>query len=115
MVTSDPRASATKLAISVAGGQTSKSVWVTRSRDPSMIRLSSAAERCQPFIFQLPAMSGRGALAMFDLAFQSLAAGSRALAAWPEARYGPDVASRRPRGVLLPMLREGVPLSIRSG
>jgi hypothetical protein len=60
-----PRATAVKLAISVAGGQTIISTAV-RERAPAMIFFSSTIEPCSPFIFQFATPSGWGALAMFS-------------------------------------------------
>jgi hypothetical protein len=59
----EPRAVA-KSATSVAGGHTAMSIRAASSRAPAMILARSAAERCQPFIFQLPATRGRRALAI---------------------------------------------------
>src|SRR5438876_11401495 len=43
----------------VAGGQTIRSTVEARLRAPSMMSASSTAEARSPFIFQLPATSGR--------------------------------------------------------
>src|SRR2546425_1548571 len=45
--------------MSVAGGQTIRSTVEARLRAPSMMSASSTAEARSPFIFQLPATSGR--------------------------------------------------------
>src|SRR5215467_12755453 len=64
IATGELRARVAKPAIRVAGGQTSRSMRVASGPAPSMIFKSSVADCCKPFIFQLPAMSGRSALAM---------------------------------------------------
>src|SRR3954453_16704751 len=103
MATWEPRAKAAKARTSVAGGHTIRSVRVTRSGEPSMILVSSAAEPFRPFIFQLPAMSGRGALAITHLALSNRrGAVSRAFAATPGAA-----------GRTRPMLRYRIGLLIR--
>jgi hypothetical protein len=61
MATRDPLAAAANDAMSVAGGHT-----ITSTLDslpaPAMILSSSPAEARSPFIFQLPATSGRRAI-----------------------------------------------------
>jgi len=56
----------------VAGGQISKSApsvsWAARS---ASARASVSPSACRPFIFQLPAISGRGLVAMVILPLPS--------------------------------------------
>src|SRR3954447_8912156 len=66
IATGELRARVAKPAMSVAGGQTRMSMRVASAPPPSMMAASSVADCCRPFIFQLPAMSGRSALAMLD-------------------------------------------------
>src|ERR1019366_9446367 len=55
----EPRAFSAKAAISVAGGQTSKSALPATPGAPASMASNSAIEAFRPFIFQLPAISGR--------------------------------------------------------
>ena len=48
-----------KAAIRVAGGQTSRSALPATSEAPASMASNSASEALRPFIFQLPAISGR--------------------------------------------------------
>src|SRR5262245_46150322 len=59
MATSEPRALAAKAATRVAGGHTIRSALPTKGAEPAMILSSSVIDRLSPFIFQLPAISGR--------------------------------------------------------
>src|SRR6185436_9256146 len=59
MATVEPSAAAAKDATSVAGGQIMRSTLRGRSPAPRMIVPSTSAEALSPFIFQLPATSGR--------------------------------------------------------
>src|SRR5664279_4751642 len=82
MVTAEPRAALTKFAIRVAGGHTIKSAVPASAAAPLMILDSSAVEAASPFIFQLPATSGRGVAAMLwsfsACGYQTGATGARA-------------------------------------
>src|ERR1700692_2500170 len=62
--TFDPRAFSAKAAISVAGGQTSRSAAAATPGAPASMASNSAMEAFRPFIFQLPAISGRMASVM---------------------------------------------------
>src|SRR5438045_5567063 len=53
----EPRALSAKPAIRVAGGQTRRSALAARSEAPANMASNSTNE--EPFIFQLPAISGR--------------------------------------------------------
>src|SRR5262245_24661349 len=64
IATGELRARVAKPAISVAGGQIRRSMRVASGPAPSMMAANSVADCCRPFIFQLPAISGRSALAM---------------------------------------------------
>ncbi len=55
----EPDNLATKAAISVAGGQTSRSAFPATLEAPATMASNSAIEARKPFIFQLPAISGR--------------------------------------------------------
>ena len=55
----EPRALSANAAISVAGGQTSRSALAATAAAPASIASNSAMEAFRPFIFQLPAISGR--------------------------------------------------------
>src|SRR5882762_3116330 len=55
----EPRARSAKSAISVAGGQTSRSALAATSGAPASMASNSPLEDLSPFIFQLPAISGR--------------------------------------------------------
>src|SRR5580704_15084284 len=55
----EPRAASTKDITSVAGGHTIRSVLRTSAPAPWVMRANSATEPLRPFIFQLPATSGR--------------------------------------------------------
>src|SRR5258708_5514799 len=85
----------------VAGGHTRMSAAAPRSRAPPMILRSSALAACRPFIFQLPAMSGRVAMVVFLLdreasGYQSPcrhARGGRWPRTAPRRRLWPEVAS----------------------
>src|ERR1700730_17792387 len=57
--TFEPRAFSAKAAISVAGGQTSRSAVAATPGAPASMASNSAIEAFRPFIFQLPAISGR--------------------------------------------------------
>src|SRR5215204_869193 len=59
MATGEPRVSSANAAISVAGGQISRSAAGVMPPAPAMIARSSDADVFNPFIFQLPATSGR--------------------------------------------------------
>ncbi len=63
-MTGVPCTKVAKVASSVAGGQTIRSVRAATSPAPRMILASSADEPRNPFIFQLPATRGRGVSAM---------------------------------------------------
>jgi len=54
-----PRARAAKSAMSRNGGQTRMSTWAGSLAAPATILSSLVAEAASPFIFQLPAISGR--------------------------------------------------------
>src|SRR6185437_2501 len=71
-----PCALSANAATSVAGGQTSKSALAATPEAPASIASSSAKEALRPFIFQLPAISGRMASGIF----RALANGTRACA-----------------------------------
>src|SRR6267378_8424712 len=60
----EPRAFSAKAAISVAGGQTSRSALAATPGAPASMASNSAMEAFRPFIFQLPAISGRMASVM---------------------------------------------------
>src|SRR5216683_2535441 len=55
----EPRARSANAAISVAGGQTSRSALAATSGAPASIVSNSAWEDLRQFIFQLPAIRGR--------------------------------------------------------
>src|SRR3984885_10348503 len=55
----EPRAFSAKAAISVAGGQTKRSALPATPEAPASMASNSAIEAFRPFIFQLPAISGR--------------------------------------------------------
>src|ERR1700731_3788920 len=55
----DPRALSAKAAISVAGGQTSKSAFPATPGALESMASNSAIEAFRPFIFRFPAISGR--------------------------------------------------------
>src|SRR6185312_11530233 len=59
MATDDPRAASEKRATKVAGGQTMRSTFPASGGAPAITLRSSATEAESPFIFQLPATSGR--------------------------------------------------------
>ena len=59
--TGPPRAISANRATSVAGGQTISSALPASAAAPATIFSSSATEAASPFIFQLPATSGRTA------------------------------------------------------
>jgi len=59
-----PRALSAKAAIRVTGGQTSRSALAATSAAPLSMASNSATEAFSPFIFQLPAISGRMASVM---------------------------------------------------
>src|SRR5246127_5408586 len=59
-----PFALSANAATSVAGGQTRRSHLAARLAAPAIIAPSSDVEAFSPFIFQLPAMSGRIAVVM---------------------------------------------------
>src|ERR1700759_76390 len=61
-----PGAFAANAAIRVAGGQTSRSALAATPAAPAHIASNSAMEALRPFIFQLPAISGRMASVMSD-------------------------------------------------
>src|ERR1019366_2630451 len=61
----EPRAFSAKAAISVAGGQTSRSALAATAEAPASMASNSAEEALRPFIFQLPAISGRMASGIF--------------------------------------------------
>src|SRR5216683_4900002 len=60
----EPRAFSAKAAISVAGGQTSRSALAATPGAPASMASNSTVEAFRPFIFQLPAISGRIASVM---------------------------------------------------
>src|ERR1700738_4199913 len=62
--TFEPRAFSAKAATRVAGGQTSKSALAATPGAPASMASNSAVEAFRPFIFQLPAISGRMASVM---------------------------------------------------
>src|SRR5882757_8662238 len=62
--TFEPCAFSAKAAISVAGGQTSRSALAATPGAPASMASNSAMEAFRPFIFQLPAISGRMASVM---------------------------------------------------
>src|SRR3979490_3146107 len=62
--TFEPCAFSAKAAISVAGGQTSRSALAATPGAPASMASNSAMEGFRPFIFQLPAISGRMASVM---------------------------------------------------
>src|SRR5262245_10658206 len=76
-----PAAAAANSATRVAGGHTRISTAAS-SRAPSAIRASSATEARRPFIFQLPATSGRR--------------GARAISRYPPFRLSTQAVSRAP-------------------
>src|ERR1700733_2244557 len=55
----EPANFAANAAISVAGGQTSKSAFAATLEAPASMASNSAIEDRRPFIFQLPAINGR--------------------------------------------------------
>src|ERR1700731_827347 len=55
----EPDNLAAKAAINVVGGQTSRSAFPVTLEAPGTMALNSAIDARRPFIFQLPAMSGR--------------------------------------------------------
>ncbi len=55
----EPPALSAKAAISVAGGQTSRSALSATSEAPASMASNSPREALRPFIFQLPAINGR--------------------------------------------------------
>src|ERR1700676_2987470 len=55
----EPRARSAKAAIRVAGGQTKRSALAATSGAPASMASNSPNEAFRPFIFQLPAISGR--------------------------------------------------------
>ena len=59
-----PRAFSAKAAIRVAGGQTSRSALAATPEAPASMASNSAKDALRPFIFQLPAISGRMVLVM---------------------------------------------------
>src|ERR1700744_1282131 len=61
-----PCALAANAASRVAGGQTRRSALATTPAAPAHIASNSAIDARRPFIFQLPAISGRMALVMLD-------------------------------------------------
>src|SRR6266581_2447533 len=63
----EPPAFSVKAAISVAGGQTSRSALSAISEAPASMASNSPMEAFRPFIFQLPAISGRIPSVMGDL------------------------------------------------
>src|ERR1700682_3911408 len=88
----EPRALSARAAISVAGGQTRRSALTATSGAPASIASNSAAEALRPFIFQLPAISGRMASVMagfpseFSRNFRSICA-SRGGAPVPDTGF----------------------------
>src|SRR3981189_3071678 len=57
--TAEPWALSAKAVIRVAGGQTSRSALAATSGAPASMASNSPCEAFRPFIFQLPAISGR--------------------------------------------------------
>src|SRR6202035_2963476 len=74
----EPRDFSAKAAIKVAAGQTSKSALPTTRDAPASMASNSAIDALRPFIFQLPAISGRMGVVMCEL--PSRFGGSPALA-----------------------------------
>ncbi len=62
IVTGEPFAASASAATSVAGGQTITSALAASAAAPATILPNSAADAASPFIFQLPATSGRRAV-----------------------------------------------------
>jgi hypothetical protein len=60
----DPSALSAKAAIRVAGGQTSRSALPANAPAPAIMASNSPSADFRPFIFQLPAISGRMASVM---------------------------------------------------
>src|ERR1700730_4716194 len=58
----EPRALSAKAAIRVAGGQTRRSALAATLEAPTSMASNSTEDDLRPFIFQLPAISGRMAL-----------------------------------------------------
>src|SRR5438128_51220 len=69
----EPRALSAKPAIRVAGGQTSRSALAATSEAPASMASNSTNEDLRPFIFQLPAISGRIASLISQFLWQDLA------------------------------------------
>src|ERR1700761_6698791 len=84
-----PCALAANAATSVAGGHTSKSALPATPAAPAHIASNSAIDARSPFIFQLPAISGRMALVMSD----SQEVLSRAALAEPAHRFQMPVSA----------------------
>src|SRR5213075_2676901 len=111
----EPRALSAKPAIRVAGGQTRRSALAARSEAPANMASNSTNEDFRPFIFQLPAISGRIAslISQFPLAGFGQACAIRAQRPLPDAAHGtlPDAAPARLRPLRqmasLPRLRGG--------
>jgi hypothetical protein len=89
IATGEPRAARANSAIRVAGGHTIRSALLANAGAAAMILESSAAEAASPFIFQLPATSGRSLAAAILMSlsacgYQTPTKGARA------ARRKPD-------------------------
>src|SRR3984957_6316709 len=103
----EPRALSAKAAISVAGGQTSRSALPATPGAPASMASNSAIEAFRPFIFQLPAISGRmvsvisGSPRIF-----CYACASRGRASVPDTGFAPSAANRLVRSSP-PRLRRG--------
>src|ERR1700722_2763821 len=95
MPTRVPWARAAKLAIRVNGGHTSRSTVAGSAAAPTIILSNCTAEATSPFIFQLPATSGRHAIIMASFVRQT--AVSRPVASGKETFYQqvPSVAAQR--------------------
>src|SRR5450759_1888456 len=84
--TFEPRAFSAKAAIRVAGGQTRRSALSATPEAPASMASNSAEEALRPFIFQLPAISGRMASVISGIPGEGLgqACASRARRPVPE-------------------------------
>src|ERR1041384_3639968 len=101
MATVEPAAAAAKDATSVAGGPTSKPALAI-PRPSSLILASSAPDAFSPFIFQLPATSGRRPCDMVTPIAKSAQAVSKPAGMPPErpivAAQGAPPYDARPSG-----------------
>src|ERR1700689_3800880 len=80
----EPRALSAKAAIRVAGGQTRRSALTATSGAPASMASNSTEDDLRPFIFQLPAISGRMASGIW---------------VFPHGIVGHECASRAARSV----------------